>query len=208
MSKRELRSSGEHRRCGFANGAGERRRGARNSVLCCEDCAQGAGATKTRSRYVSLAAVLSLQERIVCKRLTVTITALLRAKDRRLPSVFVAPAPCAQSALRFLRVSQLSTILSTTPRARKANFLIKHNTGAQLLSVMHLSIFSTILFNILDIFKNLVHSTNSGLPCVPGLSLRSQPLLQLKMEIQMSQTGTTVMQSPPRSCRRFRRKVR
>ena len=54
---------------------------------------KGAGATKTRSRYVSLAAVLSLQERIVCKRLTVTITALLRAKDRRLPSVFVAPAP-------------------------------------------------------------------------------------------------------------------
>ena len=89
MSKRELRSSGEHRRCGFANGAGERRRGARNSVLCCEDCAQGAGATKTRSRYVSLAAVLSLQERIDLLVASHQIIALLQAKDRRLPSVFL-----------------------------------------------------------------------------------------------------------------------
>ena len=186
---------------------GERRRGARNSVLCCEDCAQGAGATKTRSRYVSLAAVLSLQERIVCKRLTVTITALLRAKDRRLPSVFVAPAPCAQSALRFLRVSLLSTILSTTPRARKANFLIKQYRCTTSLSHAPVNIFN-YSFQHSEHFQNLVHSTNPGLPCVPGLSLQSQPLLQLKMEIQMSQTGTTVMPSPPRLCRRFRQKVR
>ena len=79
----------------------------RNSNLRWEDCAQWPNATKTRSRYVSLAAVLSDQNTV--------------AKDRPLPSIFLClrslctiqymTIECSRSVhsicIRFLGVSQL-----------------------------------------------------------------------------------------------------
>ena len=57
--------------------------------LGCVDCDTGIRTTKTRSRYASLAAVLSVQARVKVVWQATTAYARLGAKDRRLLNVFL-----------------------------------------------------------------------------------------------------------------------
>ena len=63
--------------------------------------------TKTRSRYASLAAVLSVQARVKVVWQATTVQARLGAKDRRLLNVFLYFIPTFQSAADCERVLQL-----------------------------------------------------------------------------------------------------